>query len=148
MDDLLAESEALAHVGTAMPPAAATEALVQLAQPLLENVHEVCELPSATKPDLMRAADRMEQLARILQIMGVSLASTLPEACAATCTQAYAILARLLERYGDVFFISERTSALIRRALIFFDQRAVPTMPALLDRFASCFESTGFSGYV
>lgn len=148
VDDLLSVSEALAHVVTAMPPAAATEALVQLAQPLLENVHEVCELPSAMKPDLMRAADRMEQLARILQIMGVSLASTLPEACAATCTQAYAILDRLLERYGDVFFISERTSALIRRALIFFDQRAVPTMLALLDRFASCFESTGFSGYV
>ena len=149
VDDLLAVSEALTHVITAMSSAAAaSDALLRLAEPLLQSVHDVSALPNATKPDLMRAADRMEQLARILQVMGVSLASTLPEACASTCSQAYAILDRLLERYGDVFFISERTSALIRRALIFFGDRAEPTLPALLDRFASCLEATGFSGYV
>ena len=149
VDDLLAVSEALTHVITAMSSAAAaSDALLRLAEPLLQSVHDVSALPNATKPDLMRAADRMEQLARILQVMGVLLASTLPEACASTCSQAYAILDRLLERYGDVFFISERTSALIRRALIFFGDRAEPTLPALLDRFASCLEATGFSGYV
>ena len=148
VDDLLAVAEAIAHVIVSMPPAQATESLLLFTQPLLQNVHEITVLPSPGKPELMRAADRMEQLARILQVMGVSLASTLPESCAATCTEAYGILDRLLDKHGHAYFISERTSALIRRALIFFGTRAEPTLPALLERFASCFESTGYSGYV
>lgn len=148
VDDLLAIVEAIAHVIAAMPSAEAIESLVQFTQPLLENVHEITLLPSPSKPDLMRAADRMEQLARILQVIGVSLASTLPDSCAATCSTAYGILDRLLEQHGNAYFISERTSALIRRALIFFGARAEPTLPVLLERFASCFESTGYSGYV
>lgn len=148
VDDLLALSEAIAHVITAMPPAEAAQSLLMVSQPLLEGVHEVSAMPSAAKPDLMRVADRMEQLARILQVIGVSLASTLPASCASTCSEAYAIVDRLLEKHGHVYFISERTSALVRRALIFFAERAEPTLGALLNRFASCFEATGFSGYV
>lgn len=148
VDDLLAVSGALAHVIKAMPPHAATDALFQLAHPLLESVHAVSEMPSASKPDLMRAADRLEQLARILQVIGVSLVDALPASCASTCSEAYAIIDRLLARYGDVYFLSERTSALVRRALIFFDKLAAMALPALLERFGACFESTGFSGYV
>lgn len=148
VDDSLAVAEAIAHVIASMPPQQATESLLRFTQPLLENVHQVTLLPSAGKPELMRAADRMEQLARILQVIGVSFASALPESCAATCSEAYAILDRLLQQHGDAYFISERTSSLVRRALLFFGARAEPTLPALLERFAGCFESTGYSGYV
>lgn len=149
VDDLLAVAEAIAYVVASMPAPQATESLLVFAHPLLENVHEISMLPAPGKPELMRAADRMEQLARILQVMGTaSLTSTLPESCAATCSEAYGILDRMLQRHGDAYFISERTSALIRRALIFFGTRAEPTLPSLLERFASCFEATGYSGYV
>ncbi|WFD22937.1 Nuclear import receptor [Malassezia equina] len=148
VDDLLAVVEALTHVVTAMPSAEAAQSLLIMAQPLLEEVHEVSALSAATKPDLMRAADRMEQLTRMLQVIGVTLASTLPQACEQTCAEAYAILDRLLERHGHVYFISERASALVRRALIFFGDRAQGVLPQVLERFATCYEATGFSGYV
>ena len=148
VDDLLAVVEALTHVVTAMPPAEAAQSLLFMAQPLLEEVHEVAAMPAAPKPALMRAADRMEQLTRMLQVIGVTLASTLPEACEQTCAEAYAILDRLLECHGHVYFISERVSALVRRALIFFGDRARVVLPRILERFATCYEATGFSGYV
>lgn len=148
VDDMLALSEAIAHVISAMSPQDAAPALLLVAQPLLEGVHTVTTLPAAGKSELMRAADRMEQLARILQVIGVSLTSTLPAQCASTCSEAYAVLDRLLERHGDVYFISERASALVRRALLFFGRCAEPSLPALLERFATCFEATGYSGYV
>jgi len=148
VDDMLSVSEAVAHVIVVLPPEPAAASLLAVAQPLLESVHSVTALPQANKPDLMRAADRMEQLARILQVIGLSLANALPASCAVTCSEAYTILDQLLERYGDVYFISERTSALVRRALIFFGPQAEPTLAALLERFATCFELTGYSGYV
>ncbi|PKI85215.1 Nuclear import receptor [Malassezia vespertilionis] len=147
-EDMLSLVEAIAYVISALPPHEATESLVYFTQPLLAHVHAYTMLPSPSKTETMHAADRIEQLARILQVMGVSLASTLPESCAATCSQAYAILDRVLELHGSVYFVSERTSSLIRRALIFFGHRAEPTLAPLLERLASSFESTGFSGYV
>lgn len=148
VDDLLAVVEALTHVVTAMPPNDAAQSLLIMAQPLLEEVHEVALMTESPKPALMRAADRMEQLTRMLQVMGVTLESTLPQACEQTCSEAYAILERLLDHHKHVYFISERASALVRRALIFFGDRARPVLPRVLERFATCYEATGFSGYV
>ena len=148
VDDLLAVGEAIAHVIASTTGPAATESLTALTQPLLQGVHDVSVMHNAAKPDLMRAADCMEQLAKILQVVGVSFASSLAPECAETCANAYHVLDSLLAAHGHVFFISERTSALIRRALVFFGDKAIPTLPALLERFATCFEATGYSGYV
>ncbi|WFD30101.1 Nuclear import receptor [Malassezia sp. CBS 17886] len=148
VDDLLSVAEAVAHVITALPPAQATETLLAFTQPLLEGLHAVSMQTAPDRAALMQAADRMEQLARILQVLGVSLTGALPDGCADTCAEAYAVVDRLLAHSGNVYFLSERTSALVRRALLFFGPRAEPTLPALLDRFAGCFEATGYSGYV
>ena len=149
VDDLMAVAEAIAHVIAAVRPThAALAALAEFTKPLLENVQEVSLLPDAGKPDLMRAADRMEQLAKVLQVVTAELRAELPPECGATAQEAYAVLDALLARHAQVYFLSERTSALVRRALLFFRERAAPALPALLDRFASCFEVTGYSGYV
>ncbi|WFC97613.1 Nuclear import receptor [Malassezia yamatoensis] len=148
IDDLLSIVEAIAHVIASMPPQDAMKSLMQFTQPFLEGIQQIALSPTANKPELMQAADDMEQLARILQVIGVNFASFMPDSCAATCSTAFGILDRLLEQHCHAYFISERTSALIRRALIFFGPCAKPTLPSLLQRFTSCFESTGYSGYV
>ncbi|WFD33743.1 Nuclear import receptor [Malassezia cuniculi] len=148
VDDSLAVVEAIAHVISASSPAAALESLAAFTRPLLERVHDVSVMQNAVKPDLMRAADSMEQLAKVLQVVAVTFASSLGPECAETCASAYHILDTLLAAHGHVFFISERTSALIRRALVFFGDKAIPTLGPLLERFVACFEATGYSGYV
>mgnify|MGYP002715243914 CR=1 FL=1 len=148
VDDMLAVGEAIAHVIASTSGPAATESLLALTKPLLNDVHAVSQRPNATKSDLMHAADCMEELAKILQVVGTSFTSSLPPQCAETCVSAYKVLDDLLALYGHVFFISERTSALIRRALVFFGNTAIPVLPVLLERFSSCFEATGYSGYV
>ncbi len=55
---------------------------------------------------------------------------------------------RVLAAHGNVFFISERSCALLRRGLGFFGSLAASTLVPLLERLASCFEQTGFPGYV
>lgn len=90
----------------------------------------------------------MEQLERFLYIVGNRYRSDFPESCAQTCVDAYQVLDKVMSNYGGTFFISERISHLIRRALNFYGSTAMPVLPALLNRLASSFEATGFPGYV
>ena len=90
VDDLMAVAEAIAHVIAAVRPThAALAALAEFTKPLLENVQEVSLLPDAGKPDLMRAADRMEQLAKVLQVVTAELRAELPPECGATAPVSY-----------------------------------------------------------
>ncbi|SNX83219.1 related to MTR10 - involved in nuclear protein import [Melanopsichium pennsylvanicum] len=147
-DDLISISEGIAYVIAGMQSDEAPQALMQFAQPLLESLSQVATLPNASKDQLRRSADRMEQLEKMLAVIGTSLSDHLPEACSKTCEEAYSVIDRVLASHGNVFFISERSSALLRRGLALFSSLAASILVPLLERLASCFEQTGFSGYV
>ncbi len=147
-DDLVAISEGIAHVIAGMQSSEAPQPLMQFAQPLLEALNHVAAQPGAGKDELRKAADRMEQLEKMLGVIGSSLARHLPEACGKTCEEAYAVLDRMLAAHGHVYFVSERACALLRRGLSFFGALAGGSLVALLERLATCFEQTGFPGYV
>ena len=147
-DDLIAVSEGVAHVIAGMPAQDAAQPLMQFCQTLLASLNEVSLIESASKEDLKRAADRMEQLEKFLSVVGNEFWRQLAESCAKTCQEAYAVLDRIMAAHGHYYFISERVSSLLRRGLAFFGRLAVPTLPALLERLAACFEATGYPGYV
>lgn len=145
-DDLISISEGIAYVIAGMQSNEAPQALMQFSQPLLEALSQVAELQNASKDQLRKGADRMEQLEKMLAVIGGS--QHLPEACAKTCEEAYSVIDRVLAAHGNTFFISERASALLRRGLSLFGRLAASSLVPLLERLSSCFEQTGFPGYV
>lgn len=147
-DDLVSISEGIAYVIAGMQPERAPQALMQISQPLLEALSQATALQNPSKDQLRKTADRMEQLEKMLAVIGTSLTRYLPSACAKTCEEAYSVIDQVLAAHGNVFFISERASGLLRRGLSLFDNLAAPSLVPLLERLASCFEQTGFPGYV
>ncbi|PWZ00583.1 ARM repeat-containing protein [Testicularia cyperi] len=148
-DDLISISEGIAHVIARMPASEAAQPLMQFTQPLLETLSQIGNMADPSKDQLRKAADRMEQLEKMLAVVASSsMSSQLPQACARTCEETYGVLDRLLATHGQVYFISERACGLLRRGLYFFGPLAKPTLAVLLERLASCFEATGFPGYI
>lgn len=150
-EDLMSISEAIAHIIAGMPPQEASQPLLQFTQPLLQTLHTIAgKGPGATKDELRKAGDRMEQLERFLYILGDRLASAgaLSSECSKTCQEVYSVLDQILAQHGTTYFVSERACALIRRALVFFGDAALATLPALLSRMAADFDRTGFPAYV
>ncbi|KAN0063147.1 Nuclear import receptor [Thecaphora frezii] len=147
-DDLMAVSEGVAHVIAGMPPQDAPEPLMHFSQPLLETLAQVAAMPQPEKEDLRRAADRMEQLEKFLMVVGAGFWQHLPATCARTCQEAYSVIDTVLASHGHIYFISERACALLRRGLGFFGKLTLPSLPALLERLAICYEATGFPGYI
>ncbi|PWN54005.1 ARM repeat-containing protein [Violaceomyces palustris] len=151
-DDLMAVSEAIAHILAGMPPREAAEPLLKFTQPLLESLNLLAATAHPEKDELRRGSDRMEQLEKFLQIVGGGGSGfhehLLPEPCSRTAVEAYSVIDKLIANHGHVFFISERASALIRRGLSFFGPLAIPALPPLLDRLSEAFERTGFPGNV
>lgn len=147
-DDLVSISEGIAYVIAGMQPSEAPQALMQFSQPLLESLNQILTISNPGKDQLRKAADRMEQLEKMLAVFGSSFSHHLPEACSKTCEEAYSVIDRVLASHGNVFFISERACALLRRGLSFFGPLAAPSLIAVLERLASCFEQTGNPGYV
>lgn len=147
-DDLVSISEAIAYVIAGMQPNEAPQALMQFSQPLLESLSQVLAIDHPSKDQLRKAADRMEQLEKMLGVVGNSFTPSLPEACSKTCEEAYSVVDRVLASHGHHFFISERACGLLRRSLTFFGPLAASTLVPLLERLASCFEQTGYPGYV
>ncbi len=119
-DDLVSISEGIAYVIAGMQPSEAPQALMQFSQPLLESLSQILNISNPGKDQLRKAADRMEQLEKMLAVFGSSFSHHLPEACSKTCEEAYSVIDRVLASHGNVFFISERACALLRRGLSFF----------------------------
>ncbi|TKY86824.1 hypothetical protein EX895_004465 [Sporisorium graminicola] len=147
-DDLVSISEGIAYVIEGMQPNEAPQALMQFSQPLLESLNQVLSIANPSKDQLRKAADRMEQLEKMLAVIGTSLKDHLPEACSKTCEEAYSVIDHVLSLHGNVYFVSERACGLLRRGLSLFGRLAAPSLVALLERLAMCFEQTGFPGYV
>ncbi|SJX61756.1 related to MTR10-involved in nuclear protein import [Sporisorium reilianum f. sp. reilianum] len=147
-DDLVSISEGIAYVIAGMQPNEAPQALMQFSQPLLESLSQILSIANPSKDQLRKAADRMEQLEKMLAVIGSSMKDHLPEACAKTCEEAYSVIDHVLRLHGGVYFVSERACGLLRRGLSLFGRLATPSLVALLERLASCFEQTGLPGYV
>ena len=147
-DDLVSISEAIAYVIAGMQPNEAPQALMQFSQPLLESLSQISGIANPSKDQLRKAADRMEQLEKMLGVIGTSFTHELPGACAKTCEEAYSVVDKVLVSHGNVFFVSERACGLLRRGLSLFGRLAAPALVALLERLSSCFEQTGFPGYI
>lgn len=147
-EDLMSLSEAVAYILAALPPQEVPEPLMRFTQPLLQTLHTISSSPNASKDDLRKAADCMEQIERFLRILCETSIPAVPTSCAKTCKDAYDIIDALLAQYGSTYFISERACALLRRAIVYFGSVALPTIPALLSRLTDNFEKTAFPAYI
>lgn len=149
MEDIISVSESIAYVIASMPAQDATQPLVRFTQPLLQDLAEIGSRTSADKQDLRRAADRMEQIERFIYIASEAFSSDpLPPNCSSTCQQAYQVLDSIMEKHGSVYFITERSCALIRRGLVLFGDLALPAIPSLSQRLVDNFHKTEYASYV
>ncbi|CAD6926118.1 unnamed protein product [Tilletia controversa] len=146
-DDLMAISEAIAHIISGMQTADAIEPMQRFTHPILSKL-QVAASASLEKDQLRKVADQMEQLEKFLGVLGSRYSSELPGECVQTCSAAWTIVDGILDRYGQHFFISERAASLLRRGLVFWGDIIIPTLPAILQRLSLGFERTGFGGYV
>ena len=147
-EDLMEVSEAIALIISGMPPSEGLEALVRFTQPLLQSASQVGSSPGASRDQLKKVADQVEQVVTMLRTTDNRFTNELPPSCAKTAAEIYSLLDTILEQHGQVFFISEVICSLLRRGMSFFGDQAIPSLPALLPRLASCFEKSGFPGYV
>jgi transportin-3 len=72
----------------------------------------------------------------------------MPASCTSTAADAWGIIDQLLVKYGQISTISETACTVLRRAFDFFYQLLVPIAPAVIERMASCYQTTGLSGYL
>ncbi|KAK0538574.1 Nuclear import receptor [Tilletia horrida] len=148
-DDLIAISEAVAHIITGLKSTAeAVEPMQRFTHPILTKL-EAAASTALERDQLRKVADRLEQLEKFLGVIGSRYWADFNAAeCAQTCSASYAIVDAILERYGQHYFISERVAGLLRRSLIFWGDLIIPTLPAILARLSASFEQTGFGGYI
>ncbi len=147
-EDLIEVSEAVAMIISGMQPAEGLDALVRFTQPLLQAAATTASTPGVTKEHLKKVHDQIDQVVCMLRVIDNRFAGELPPTCAKTAQEVYALLDTILQLHGDRFFISEVVCALLRRGMVFFGDMALEAVPALLGRMASCFDKSGFPGYV
>ncbi|KAK0549283.1 Nuclear import receptor [Tilletia horrida] len=147
-DDLVAISVAIGHIISGIQSTSeAIEPMQRFTHPILSKL-EVAATTPLTRDQLRKVADRIEQLENFLDVLGSRFWTDFPVECAQTCSASYAIIDGILDRYGNEYFISERVAGLLRRALLFWGDMLIPTVPGMLTRLAAGFEQTGFGGYV
>lgn len=146
--DILEVCEAIAYVVSSLPSNEAAQALQQFTQPLIERVQTVANAPGeASKQDLQKTADTLEQLDAYLQV--VRTLDPVPESCYPTAATLYTVFDALLARYAKLYYISERVGSILRRGLAFFPVAALqPVVQPVLDRMASSFAETGYASYI
>jgi len=69
-------------------------------------------------------------------------------ACQNTCAEVWTVFDALIQRYGNVHFMTERICNALRHGIIFFGDAALPVIPALLGRLATSFDGSGFASYI
>ncbi len=72
----------------------------------------------------------------------------LPVACQNTCGEVWTVFSAIIQRYGNLHFMTERVCNALRHGIIFFGDSALPVIPALLERLATAFEGSGFASYI
>jgi transportin-3 len=148
-DDGRSIAKAIGYVIAAMPAEQMVGPLTQFTQPLLQHLAQLAASDSASKVELQRAADRMEQLEQFIEIVSKRMdSSTLSPSCTQTCAQSYQVIDSILSRYGNTFFVAERACELLRRGMRFFDHLAIEVLPAMLDRMSTLFEQSGYSSFI
>ena len=151
-DDLLDIYAGYAHVIATMPPADAIPALQTFVGPMLGRIQQLAARPAgngngnASKQELDSVADALEQL-NVFLTVNAELSAHLPDACAGTAAEIWALLASLIAQFGGSS-IAERLCSTLRRGLAFFGRLCLPLAPAILDTVTQAFEKTGVSGYV
>ncbi|KAH8930017.1 nuclear localization sequence binding protein [Atractiella rhizophila] len=145
--DIIDISAAVAHVIVSMPSLDACTALSTFCLPLLENIHEACQLStSASKDVITRIQDDLEQLDTFLSIVG--RLDDLPASCEQSCAQAWSVINNLILKFGSSTAISERAATAIRRGLTFFGQLALGIVPAMVQSMGESFEAHGHASYL
>lgn len=91
--------------------------------------------------------DALERLDGFLHICRLPPGS-LPESCQKTCTDAWQVLDTIFAQHGHQRAVSESACAVVRRGMDFFYDLVLPIAPAIIQRMALCFESSGQSGYL
>ncbi|KAG8890836.1 Nuclear import receptor [Tulasnella sp. 332] len=147
-DDRLQVYEAIAYIISSMSMNEAGQTFRSFALDLVTQVHAVLGKAAAATPDeLQTIADALELLETMLHVIQ-SFGEELPPACKDTAVQIYGVLDNLIAKHGRHYFISERVCRVIRMGIQFYGDSARSLVPAMLQRVATAFHSSGFSSFL
>jgi transportin-3 len=140
--------EAIAYVISSLPMEQAAQALRKFSFEVIEKIHVVLSKnAAATQNELQDIQDGLEQLEVMLAVVQ-TFGEVLPDACQNACPEAWIVFDALLIKYGSVYNVADRACRVLRLGIQFFGSSSLPVIPSLLDRMASCFESSGHSSYI
>jgi transportin-3 len=150
--DLMQVTEAIALVVAGIQGAdERTSTALHFLQPLLQALQAFAASTESSSEAIGKATSKMEQLQVFLHALGRGRnleEEPLPEACAKTCVDVYALLDRIIETRGSSVVVAERTCHLLRRGMAFFGDAARPVVPAMLSRLSDAFATSGHSCYI
>lgn len=157
--------EAIAFVISAMPMEQAAQTLREFSLDILALVHATANKATiATKDELkaatgtflirleamrvlIRLSDGLENLEVMLSVID-TFGDDLPAACRNSCQEAWLFFDPFVAKYGTEYNTCERVTRVLRFALNFFGDMALPVIPSVLARMAAAFEASGFASYL
>ncbi|VDB99715.1 unnamed protein product [Peniophora sp. CBMAI 1063] len=140
--------EAIAHVISAMPMEQAAQSLRTFALELLGNVHQLTSsTKTVTRPELTAVCDSLTNLEVMIYTVG-PFGESLPEACAGTCEEAWAVLDAFILKYGNEADPAEVVTRVLRQGTLLFGNAGLGVAPAVVARMAAAFEATGLASYL
>ena len=77
-----------------------------------------------------------------------SFGEELPQACQNTCVEVWPVVESVMQNFGGLHYISERSCGTLRLGLQFFGDAALPVIPSVLGRLSGAFESSSHASYI
>jgi transportin-3 len=129
--------------------AEAASGLLQFSTPLIQQVATAAQRAGDySRDELKPVADALENLESLIKVM-IGFGELFPTDCLDTPGRVWPVLDAFLARYGTTFFISERVTSVLRRAIQNWPADSCrPLAPGVAARMCQAFEESGFSGYL
>ncbi|XP_006454694.1 hypothetical protein AGABI2DRAFT_182668 [Agaricus bisporus var. bisporus H97] len=146
-DDRRQVYEAIGHVISAMPIEPATQSLRTFSLDLLASIHDTTSKTTPTKEEIDQASNALENLEVMLYIIR-SFGDDLPEACQASCLEAWTVFENFLLKFGTDYELAERVTRVIRHGISLYGKAGLPVAPSLMERMSQGYDATGISCYI
>ncbi|KZP00791.1 ARM repeat-containing protein, partial [Calocera viscosa TUFC12733] len=148
-EDVMSIYDGVAWVLSSLPVSEAAAGLLQFSTPLIQQVATATQRAGDySRDELKPVADALENLESLIKVM-IGFGELFPTDCLGTPGRVWPIFDAFLARYGTTFFISERVTSVIRRAIQNWPADSCrPLAAGVAARMCQCFQESGFSGYV
>ncbi|EJU01005.1 ARM repeat-containing protein [Dacryopinax primogenitus] len=148
-EDVMSIYDGVAWVLSSLPVSEAAAGLLQFSTPLIQQVAEATQRAGDySRDELKPVADALENLESLIKVM-IGFGELFPTDCLDTPGRVWPIFDAFLARYGTTFFISERITSVIRRAIQDWPVDSCrPLTAGVAARMCKCFQESGFSGYI